>query len=143
LSPLTAHLVTPSPCHSQSPPQASPEQSSSTFPGLGTTVSAFLAAVGTADLPRAAELVANHRIPEIGPHNLIHWLETQTAPLRGAQLRPGRTIHHDHYDAAEQYIHAVHSDGAPSTWIIGCVLERDPELNPARWAIDRVNPDTS
>jgi hypothetical protein len=138
------HPVTLSPCHSQSPPQASPEQPSRTFPGLDTTISVFLAAVGTPDgLHKAAELVANHRVIEIGPHNLMEWLERQTAPLRGAQFRPGRTIHHDHYDAAEHYIHAVHPDGTPSTWIIGCVLERDPDLNPTRWAVARVNADTS
>ncbi len=125
-----AHPLTCSPAHA--------------FPGLDTTVAAFLAAVGTPDgLHKAAELVANHRIIEIGPHNLIPWLELQTAPLRGAQLRPGRAVHHDHYDAAEQYIHTVHPDGAPSTWIIDCVLERDPDMNPTRWAIARVNHDTS
>ncbi len=125
------------------PSAPSTPSSSSTFPGLNTTVTAFLAAVGAADLPRAAELVANHRIAEIGAHNLMQWLDNQTVPLRGVQLRPGRIIHHAHYDAAEQFIHAVHPDGTPSTWIIGCVLERDPELNPTRWAIAGVNADTS
>ncbi len=125
-----AHPLTCSPAHA--------------FPGLDTTVSALLAAVGTADLPRAAELVAAHRVAEIGARNLISWLETQTAPLRGCALRPGRTVHHDHYDAAEQYIHAVHEGGALSTWIIDCVLERDTDTRaPARWAIARLYPDTS
>ncbi len=133
------HPITPS------PPQASPEQSSLTFPGLDTTVAAFLAAVGNPDgLHQAAQFVANHRIPEIGAENLMHWLESQTAPLRGAELRPGRTVHHDRSDAAEQYLHAVHPDGARSTWIIDCVLERDTDTRaPARWAIARLDPDTS
>ncbi len=144
--PPTRSTEQPRPAPRETPNATSapvPEQSSCTFPGLGTTVSAFLAAAGTADLPRAAELVANHRIVEIGAHNLIPWLETQTTPLRASQLRPGRTIHHDHYDAVEQYIHAAHPDGALSTWIINCVLERDPDMNPTRWAIARIDPDTS
>ncbi len=136
-------------CQSPSSPPPpltpSPLQSSRSFPGLDTTISAFLAAIGTADgLPRAAQFVANHRIPEIGADNLMGWLESQTAPLRGAALRPGRTVHHSHYDAAEQFIHAVHPDGALSTWIIDCVMERDTDdRTPARWAIARVTADTS
>ncbi len=146
-APSPSHRITVSPSQAPPPPtpppQASPVQPSHTFPGLDTTVAAFLAAVGSPDgLTKAAELVANHRSAEICPHNLMEWLERQTAPLRGAQLRPGRTVHHDHYDAVEQYIHAVHRDGA-TTWIIECVLERDPDMNPTRWAIARVNPDTS
>ncbi len=134
----------PSAPSAPSPLCPSVPSSSHTFPGLDTTVADFLAAAGSPDgLHKAAELVANHRIAEIGAHNLIPWLESQSAPLRGSTLRPGRTIHHDHYDAAEQYIHAVHTDGALSKWIIGCVLERDPQLNPTRWAIARVDPDTS
>ncbi len=136
-------------CQSPSSPPHLPtspplQTSSRTFPGLDTTIAAFLAAAGSPDgLHQAAQFVANHRIPEIGPHNLMGWLESQIAPLRGAQFRAGRTIHHARYDAAEQYIHAVHADGALSKWIIGCVLERDPQLNPTRWAIARIDPDTS
>ncbi len=126
-----------------SPPQAR-EQPSHTFPGLDTTVAAFLAALGNPEgLHHATPFVANHRVIEIGPHNLLQWLEGQIAPLRGTELRPGRTVHHEQYDSAEQFLHAVHEDGALSTWIIECVLEREPDRTPARWAIARVNPDTS
>ncbi len=120
-----------------------PVSPSHAFPGLDTTIAAFLAAIGTAeDLHKAAELIANHRSNEIGAHNLTDWLERQAAPLRGAQFHAGRTVHHDNYDAVEQYIHAVHPHGT-STWIIECVLERTPDMIPTRWAIARINPDTS
>ncbi len=132
--------------HLLTSPTSPPLQTSShAFPGLDTTVAAFLAALGNPEgLHHAAQFVANHRIPEIGADNLMRWLESQTAPLRGAALRPGRTIHHARYDAAEQCIHAVHADGARSTWILDCVMERNTEDNtPARWAIAHLDPDTS
>ncbi len=134
----------PSAPSAPSPLCPSVPSSSHTFPGLDTTVAAFLAALGNPEgLHHAAPLVATHRVIEIGPHNLLQWLEGQIAPLRGTELRPGRAVHHEQYDSAEQFLHAVHEDGALSTWIIECVLEREPDRTPARWAIARVTADTS
>ncbi len=147
-APIASRQPPPSPPHlpTSPPPQASApvREPSHAVPGLDTTVAAFLAALGNPEgLHPATTFVANHRVIEIGPHNLLQWLEGQIAPLRGTELRPARIVHHEQYDSAEQFLHAVHEDGALSTWIIECVLEREPDRTPARWAIARVNRDTS